>query len=189
MMDFILASASARRKELLEKAGYRFSVVVSDVDEEVFGNPVPIERAKEIAMAKAMAVAKDWPKSLVLGADTIAQVDGDIIGKPTDVEDAERIVRKLFSKPHEVITGVAIICVSQGIEIVDADVTTVYPKAMSEEQIRGHLDGGSWQGKAGAYAIQETGDEFVETLDGSMTNVMGLPMEMVSRLLERLLKK
>jgi septum formation protein len=89
----------------------------------------------------------------------------------------------LFSKPHKVITGVAIVCKSRKIEIVEADTTVVFPKKMTEEQIARHIKSGIWQDKAGAYAIQEQADPFVDHIDGSMTNVMGLPMETVKRLL------
>lgn len=166
MTDFVMASASQRRKELLEKAGYHFSVVVSDVDEEVFSNPMPIERAKEIAMAKAMAVANEQQESLVLGADTIAQIDGEIIGKPKDAEDAERIVRKLFSKPHEVITAVAIVGVSQGIKFIEADVTTIYPRMMSEEQIRRHLDGIAGEARRGLMRFRKQVMNLLKNLTG-----------------------
>jgi len=110
-------------------------------------------------------------------------LDGEIIGKPDDAAHAESITRKLFSKPHKVITGVAIVCAEKGFEIVEADTTTVYPRRLTEAQIAEHIRGGDWQGKAGAYGIQETGDAFVERIDGSFTNVMGLPMELIRRLL------
>ena len=93
-------------------------------------------------------------------------------------------MRKLFSAPHKVITAVAIVRESCGTEIVESDSTTVYPRKLSEEQIAEHIKGKSWQDKAGAYAIQEGGDEFVERIEGSLTNVMGLPMELLEQLLE-----
>ena len=99
---------------------------------------------------------------------------------------AEEITRKLFSKPHKVITGLALVCIEKNIEIVEADTTIVYPRQLTEAQIADHITNGQWQGKAGAYGIQETGDEFVDHIDGSFTNVMGLPMERVRRLLEQL---
>lgn len=181
----VLASASPRRRDLLAQAGYAFEIVVPDVDESAF--PVPQEgpaRYTEIlALAKARNVAARYPDRLVIGADTIADLDGEIIGKPADKADADRITRKLFSRPHRVITGLAVVRLVDGLEIVRSDVTTVYPRRLTEEGIVRHLEGGSWEGKAGAYAIQETGDEFVERLDGSLTNVMGLPMELLQRLL------
>jgi septum formation protein len=110
--------------------------------------------------------------------------DGQIIGKPVDAADAERITRMLFSKPHKVITGLALIWLDKNIVIVEVDTTIVYPKMLTEQQIQEHIAGGLWEGKAGAYGIQETGDEFVDHIEGSFTNVMGLPMERVERLLQ-----
>ncbi len=186
--SMVLASASPRRKDLLTRAGYAFDVVLSGVDESAF--PIaaggPARHAEILALAKAQSVASRCPDRLVLGADTIADFEGEIIGKPTDIEDAERITRKLFSRPHRVITGLALVRLAGGLEIVRSDVTTVHPRKLTDEQIARHLQGGAWEGKAGAYAIQEMGDEFVDHLDGSLTNVMGLPMELLGRLLDDL---
>lgn len=184
----VLASASPRRRDLLAHAGYVFEIVVPDIDESTF--PVPHEgpaRYTEIlALAKARNVAARYPDRLVIGADTVADVEGEVIGKPADRADAERITRKLFSRPHRVITGLALVRLVDDVEIVRSDVTTVYPRVLTEEGIARHLASGTWEGKAGAYAIQETGDEFIERLDGSLTNVMGLPMELLRWLLDDL---
>ncbi len=182
---FILASASPRRQELLHKAGYRFEVIPSGVDEEAFGTDGidSVSLCRQLALAKARDVAARYADRWVLGADTVVDADGHIIGKPADAADAERITRKLFSRPHKVITGIALVCLAKHIEIVQADITTVYPRRLSEKQIADHIAGGNWQGKAGAYGIQETGDAFVERIDGSFTNVMGLPMERLAALL------
>ena len=184
-IQFILASASPRRKELLEKAGYIFRVEPSQVDEDVFekAGVSSEEHCQILALAKAKDVAKQFSDMPVLGADTVVDYDGQIIGKPTDATDAERITRILFSKPHKVITGIALVWKKKGIEIIQADTTIVYPRKLTEQQIQSHIAGGLWEGKAGAYGIQETGDEFVERIEGSFTNVMGLPMERVEILL------
>jgi len=188
--QFVLASASARRKKLLKDASYRFVVEVSDFDEA----SVPVcpdagRYAEKLALGKAMSVANKHPSDIVLGADTICECGGEIIGKPRDRRDAERITRKLFSQPHRTITGIAIVRLEDPLEIVMHDVTVVYPKQMTEEQIAAHLAGGTWEGKAGAYAIQETGDEFVEWLDGSLSNVVGLPMELLEKTLRPLVNQ
>jgi len=185
----ILASASPRRRDLLAQAGYRFEVVPSDVDESAFegGTAGPREHAEALALAKAEDVAHRYPEALVIGADTIVDYDGQIIGKAADAGEAEAITRKLFSKPHKVITGLALVRLCDNTQVVRSDVTIVYPRKMTDEQIARHIAGGSWQGKAGAYAIQETGDEFVDHIDGSLTNVMGLPMELLQRLLNDIL--
>ncbi len=181
----ILASASPRRKDLMQKAGYEFDIIISGVDESKF--PIDgissVEYAKMLAFEKAKDVAQENPDAIIIGADTIADFDGKIIGKPKDKADAERITRMLFSKPHKIITGLAIICINDNTEIIESDTTIVYPRKMSEQQIAEHIKGRTWEDKAGAYAIQETGDQFVEKIDGSLTNVMGLPMELLERLL------
>ena len=181
-IDFILASASPRRKELLERAGYKFIIDASGIDENGFDKAHPVEFAAKLALAKANDVANRHRDMLVLGADTIAACDGLIIGKPADAADAERITRLLFSKPHKVITAVAVVRICDGLEISRADTTVVYPKKMTDDMIRKHLASGTWEGKAGAYAIQETGDEFVDRIEGSITNVMGLPMEIIAEI-------
>ena len=180
----ILASTSPRRRQLLAEAGYKFRVVEPEVDEPAFETEGvnPCEYARRLALAKAKSVAGQFADCIVIGADTVGDFEGEIIGKPADAEDAERITRMLFSSPHRVITAVAIVKVKDNIEIVESDVTTVYPKKVSEQQIAEHIKGGSWEGKAGAYAIQEMGDEFVERIEGSLTNVMGMPMELLERL-------
>jgi len=181
----ILASASPRRRRLMSDAGYEFTVVLPEVDESVFATEKadPVEYAKRLALAKAKSVAGKYPDSFVIGADTIVDFRGRIIGKAADAKEAEQITGKLFSEPHKVITGVAIVRLSDGTELIQSDSTTVYPRKMTTGQIADHIKGGSWRDKAGAYAIQETGDEFVEKIEGSLTNVMGLPMELLESLL------
>ena len=185
---FILASVSPRRKELLTKAGFRFEVIPSDVDESVYDtdNITSAEHTKQLALAKARDVAVRYPSRLVLGADTMVDFQGQIIGKPNDADHAREITMMLFSQPHKVITGVAFVGIDDGIEVVEAETTIVYPKPLSKEQIDEHIKNVDWQGKAGAYGIQQSGDEFVERIDGSFTNVIGLPMELVEKILRTL---
>ena len=185
--QFILASASPRRKRLLGKAGYRFNIVPSNIDESAFDleGVGSVEHTRRLGLAKARAVAQRFPSQLVLGADTVVDFNGQIVGKPKDAADAERITRMLFSRPHDVITSVALVRIDDGLEIVETAITTVYPKKLTDEQVAEHIKNGDWEGKAGAYGIQETGDEFVEHIEGSFTNVMGLPMELVQDLLDK----
>ena len=198
-LHIILASASPRRRQLLAEAGYKFKVVVSGVDESAF--PVtgvsPGEYANRLALAKAQAVSEKYPDSLVIGADTVVDFEGLIIGKPADAKDAEAITRKLFSKPHKVITGIALVCKVRKLQIVEADTTIVYPKKLTDAQIAEHIASGIWRGKAGAYSISENGpsspngyaeasDPFVDHIEGSLTNVMGLPVELLCRLLQKI---
>jgi septum formation protein len=180
----ILASASPRRKELLTEAGYKFTVVVSQIDESKFSteNIAPVEYAKQLAFAKANDVAQSHPDSIVIGADTVVDFEGQIIGKPRDAKHAEEITRMLFSRPHKVITGLALICKSRNLKIVEAETTVVYPKKLTDAQIDEHIKSGIWRDKAGAYSISDN-DPFVDHIEGSMTNVMGMPMELLKKLL------
>ena len=202
-LPIILASASPRRKQLLTEAGYRFTVVTSDVDESAFPTDgvSACDYTKRLALAKANSVASEHPTSLIIGADTVVDFHRQIIGKAANAKEAQQITERLFSTPHNVVTGIAIVRRGPGvpsgrphgvapteneIQLLDSDTTTVYPRKMTAEQIAEHVAGGSWKDKAGAYAIQETGDEFVEKIEGSLTNVMGLPMELLASVLGQL---
>lgn len=184
-VSIILASVSPLRKQLLSEAGYKVRVVPPEIDESAFEGISARECAERLALAKARDVAGRFPDCLVIGADTVVDFQGEIVGKAADAKDAERITRKLFSAPHKVITGVAVVRIAGGVEIVESDTTIVYPKKLTDEQIAEHVKSKSWQDKAGAYAIQEDGDEFIEKIEGSLTNVMGLPMELLERMLKR----
>lgn len=186
-MSIILASVSPRRKQLLAEAGYEFTVVPPKIDESAFvlEGASACEYAERLALAKARDVAGRFPGCLVIGADTVVDFQGEIVGKAADAEEAERITRKLFSASHKVITSVAIVRMADGVEIIESETTTVYPKKLTAEQIAEHVKSESWRDKAGAYAIRESGDEFVERIEGSLTNVMGMPMELLQRLLKR----
>ncbi|MFQ6035319.1 MAG: Maf family protein [Sedimentisphaerales bacterium] len=188
-VSVILASASPRRKQLLAEAGYEFTSVIPDINESAFPivGVTASEYAKRLALAKAKSVAEKHPDSLVIGADTVVDFNGQIIGKPADAKEAEQITKKLFSKPHQVITAIAIVRLSDNTELVASDSTTVYPKKLTAEQIAEHIKSSTWRDKAGAYAIKEVGDEFIERIEGSLTNVMGLPMELLQQLLNQLL--
>jgi septum formation protein len=184
-VSIILASASPRRKQLLAEAGYEFRVVPPEIDESAFEGTEACKYAEQLALAKARDVAGEFPDCLVIGADTVVDFQGEIIGKAADAKEAEVITRKLFSAPHKVITGVAIVRMADGVEIVESETTTVYPNVLTDKQIAEHIKGGTWRGKAGAYAIQEGGDAFIERIEGSLTNVMGLPMELLGRMMKQ----
>jgi septum formation protein len=188
IFPLILASASPRRRQLLAEAGYEFAVIHPEIDESSYSTEQidACKFAEQLALAKAKSVAQKYPDNLVIGADTIVDCKGEIIGKPADAKDARRIIQNLFSDPHKVITGVAICKFRDGIEIVTCDSTMVYPKQLTQEQISEHIKSGRWTDKSGAYAIKENGDEFIERIEGSLTNVMGLPMELLEKLLNKI---
>jgi septum formation protein len=184
-VSVILASASPRRRQLLAEGGYKFRVVPPEIDESVFANENPRKFAERLALAKAKNVGEKFPDCLVIGADTVVDFQGEIIGKAANEKEAEVITRKLFSRPHKVITGIAIVRMTDGMEIVESETTTVYPKVLTDKQIAEHIKSGAWRDKAGAYAIKESGDAFIERVEGSLTNVMGLPMELLGQMMRR----
>jgi septum formation protein len=179
----VLASSSPRRKQLLDEAGLGYEVVPPPLAEPVHlgeGLP-PARRAEALAYFKARAVADVRPEALVLGADTVVAVGGEVVGKPADAADARRILRLLSGTRQAVITGVALL--GPGRRSIASETTYVTMRDMGDDELEAYIASGEWEGKAGAYAIQETADRFVTKLEGSFSNVVGLPMELVSRLL------
>lgn len=183
---FILASSSPRRKQLLSEAGYEFETVDPPIDEPA--SPVralnPSEVAEALAYFKARSVADGRPDAMILGADTICAVGDEILGKPADADDARRMLRTLSSTPHHVITGIALL--GPGVRMITSDRTRIHMRPLSETELEDYIASGEWEGKAGAYAIQETADRFVTNVDGSFTNVVGLPVELVRWAVEQL---
>ena len=184
---FILASSSPRRRELMRQAGYRFEVRPPPIEDRgVTGAPSPGAYVESLAYLKAMAViqGRRLTEGLVLGADTIVELAGRIIGKPADKADAQRILSQLSGSEHHVLTGLALVDVAKRRRLLAHDVTRIRMRRITPEEIDAYVAGGEAMGKAGAYAIQETGDRYVETIDGSLTNVVGLPMELLERMIK-----
>ncbi|HNO80640.1 MAG TPA: Maf family protein [Phycisphaerae bacterium] len=184
---FILASASPRRRGLLAEWGFSFDVFPSPVDEPDAGlqEGSPAEVAKALAEFKADQVARMHPDAIVLGADTVVALDGTLYGKAEDAADARRILSTLMHHTHEVITGVAIIDGRTGRREVAADESLITMTPMTPSQLDAYIESGMWQGKAGAYGVQDHDDQFVKQLDGSFTNVVGLPKDLVIAVLAR----
>ena len=181
----ILASASPRRRELLQEYGYVFDVILPDgeeTDARILDMP-PARRAQTISLHKAESTARLIESGYVLAGDTIAALGDRVFGKPRDRRDARAILAALAGTTHQVITGVTLLDAATGRREVRHDVTHVTMKPLSEEEIAIYLDTGPWKGKAGAYGIQDRGDAFVERIEGSFTNVVGFPMELITRML------
>jgi len=183
----ILASGSPRRRDLLAEAGLEFEVVVPAIPEPEDGHAqLPAARqAEALAYFKARAVAEGHPDATVLAADTVVATDAGLLGKPADADEARRMLRLLSGTRHQVITGVAVLS-PQGERLIASDCTHVTMREMTHDEIENYVASGEWQGKAGAYAIQETADRFVQTVVGSFDNVIGLPVELVLRMLQEL---
>lgn len=177
---FILASASPRRRELLQQIDASFEVKVSSVEEVTGGNLAPAEIVVENAVRKAKAVAEAFPGDAVLGADTIVFLDGRVYGKPKDGEEAKAMLRALAGREHEVVTGIA--WVHAGEVFTDVETTRVFFAPLTEEAIDAYVKTGEPLDKAGAYAIQGRAAQFIESIEGSFSNVVGLPLYAVCRL-------
>jgi septum formation protein len=200
----VLASASPRRQELLRNAGIAFVVQPADVDEMPLGGESARVCAERLARAKALAVSRTRPDDLVLGADTIVVVDGAILGKPCDADDAARMLRMLSGRIHEVITGVCVVtpvpstsypvhrgnapgvreeCASQEVKTA-SETTLVTMSDISHEEIRAYVATGEPMDKAGGYAIQGRASRWIPRIEGDYSNVVGLPVALVYRMLQ-----
>lgn len=184
--ELILASQSPRRAELLRELGYEFRIVEPPLQEpeRLPGDPSPAQLAEALAFFKARTVAEGLDRGVVLGGDTVVTMNGRLFGKPADRDDARRILTSLAGTTHDVITGVALFDVSNEARLIQHDRTAVIMKPLSEGEVEEYLDTDAWIGKAGAYGIQDRGDAFVLRIEGSFTNVVGLPVELVMRMLE-----
>jgi len=178
----ILASSSPRRADLLRAAGIPFKIFPVDVDEAVLKLEPPGEHVRRLSRAKADAAFATHADAVVLAADTIVLVGGEIMGKPRDEDDAIRMLRLLSGREHEVLTGVAIVA-ARGANVEVAR-TRVWVIPLSDMEISDYVATGEPLGKAGAYAIQGIGSRFIDRIQGSYSNVVGLPVALVYRLLK-----
>ena len=171
----ILASASPRRKEILENFGFSFKTVVKNTDETSNKESVK-EKILEIAEKKTKAVAIDFPNENVIGADTMVVIDNKILGKPHSKEEAFNMLKSLSGKAHEVITAFSFINLSKDISYCDYEITKVYFKNLTDEEINWYINTNEPMDKAGAYGIQGKGSFFVQKIEGDFFSVMGFPL-------------
>lgn len=185
-MRLILASASPRRAELLSAAGFDFDVVPADIDETVRPDEAPADYVLRVAEAKAAHVAgmPTVDGRVVLAADTTVVVGGRLMGKPVDREDAASMLRALSDATHEVLTGVVLRKAHRHLGRVVS--TRVHFQALTPAEMAWYLDSGEPEGKAGGYGIQGRAARFIDRIEGSWSNVVGLPISTVYRLLEEL---
>ena len=189
--EFILASRSPRRRELLDQAGYRFRVVPPPLDEPPpRPETTPAQLAEALAFFKASSVHTGHPDDIILGADTVVAVGGEIFGKADDEHHAREMLSGLSGTRHQVITALALVLPAPRADgeprrMLASTVTTVSMRRLADEEIDRYVASGRWRDKAGAYAIQEGGDAFIKELEGSFTNVIGLPMELLDQLCRR----
>lgn len=186
--DIVLASASPRRRELLAQIGISFQVVPSGADETLLDNETPEEHVIRLSRDKAMEVARRQGQTgrWFIGSDTVVVRDAAVLGKPVDSEDAARMLRSLSGRSHRVISGYAVHDRVSGTTLSEAVVTKVFFKDLTNAEIEGYISTDEPFDKAGSYAIQGIGSFMVPKIEGSYTNVVGLPLCEVIAALEEL---
>lgn len=178
----ILASASPRRKQLLNEAGYIFSIEPANIDEIVPATMLPSDVALHLAEEKTKVIAAQFPDAVVLGADTVVAFGDQVLGKPADPADARNMLTLLAGTTHIVITGVCVMHIANNFSRCRRVMSAVKMRPLTRHEIDRYVDSNQWRGKAGGYGIQDS-DPFVTRLAGSHTNIVGLPMMLVRDLL------
>lgn len=184
MRRLILASESPRRAELLSAAGFQFDVVPPGIDETPHPGEPPEVYVERAAREKAVQVECRESGTVVLAADTVVVVDGLLLGKPRDDEEAAAMLKRLSGRSHEVLTGVALRAVHEVLTAVER--TAVHFLPLSDEEIAWYVASGEPRDKAGAYAVQGLASRFIHRVEGSYSNVVGLPVSTVYQMLKRL---
>lgn len=179
MPKIILASASPRRKELMELAGYDFEVICANIVEVVPEEAMPQEVVMSLALQKAQAVAAEHKEAVVIGSDTVVALDGKILGKPHSEQEACEMLRSLSGRTHKVFTGVAIVCGGKVKNFFDETDVEFY--SLGDDEIKKYVATGEPTDKAGAYGIQGKGSVLVKRINGDFFSVMGLPIAKLYR--------
>ena len=182
-MNLILASQSPRRRELLGLTGLDFIVRVADIDETMDPEKAPFDEVARVSRAKAEAIARETD-DIVVAADTIVVCQGKVLGKPHDPEEAERMLRLLSGRDHQVMTGVCVLCGKE--ERVFTEVTDLHFRDLTDAEIRRYIATGDPMDKAGSYGIQNGAALFCEKMNGDYYNVMGLPVCRLGQVLKEL---
>lgn len=183
--SLILASTSPRRKELLALLGLPFEIIPPATNEEVQGKESPVDHVRRLALEKAHSVANRYPTSLVIGSDTVIELDGQILGKPADLEEAKDMLTRLRGRCHLVHTGLALVSNANEREEKLIETVKVWIKDFSEADLQAYLETQDSLGKAGAYSIQGEGSHLIEKIEGDFPTVVGLPLGKLAQLLEQ----
>jgi len=179
----ILASNSPRRIALLKSLGYHFEIIPHDIEECIHSNVLPTELVQNLALLKASDVASRVCDAVIISADTIVVHEKGILGKPKDVSDAKRILSILSNSEHDVITGVCVMASPSRKKMLRIERTHITMITINDEEIDRYILTGEPMDKAGAYAIQGEGRKFIEKIDGSYSNAVGLPLEVLQEML------
>lgn len=190
MKKIILASKSIDRTELFNRIGIQFEILASNIDEEKFKKRIsdPILLVKELAKAKLLYVKEELirknSRGLIIAADTVVELNGVIIGKAKNPEEAFKIIKNLMGKAHNLITGIAITETDDPKIIVDHDITSVEFLTLSDAEIDNYVRTNEWKGRAGGYSINDKASLFISKINGSYSNVIGLPMHKIYEILK-----
>lgn len=189
-MKFILASKSPRRREILQNLGLEFEIITSEADESYEEGAAPSDVVMTLSARKAAAVKKhlenegrDLSDTVIIAADTVVSALGEILGKPKDIRDSERMLRMLEGSTHSVLSGITVICGESSASAYEETLVKFAP--MTEKEIKWYAESGEPNDKAGAYAIQGYASMWVDGIDGCYFNVVGLPVSCLRRLLKR----
>jgi nucleoside triphosphate pyrophosphatase len=182
-MQLILASTSPRRRELLALLNIPFKVRSPSFDEQLRSNQSAIEQVKRFAVGKAQSIAAQEPEAIVLGSDTVIELDHHVLGKPADVVEARAILQRLAGRNHQVHTAIALVSVTRKTEMMALSTAFVRMKAYDEQAHERYLATGESLGKAGAYSIQGQGGDLIASIEGDFPTVVGLPLRLVAILL------
>ena len=178
----ILASASPGRSELLRRTGIPFDVVPSDCDEDITV-PTPEDHVRTLALRKALAVAQRHPDALIIGADSVAELDGEILGKPDSPNGAREMLERLSDRYHRLLTGLAIVDAATGKTYQGVEATRVHMRELTNEEIDAYVRSGEPLDKSGSYELQGLGATIIDRIEGDFSNVVGLPMAHLARAL------
>ena len=183
-MNIILASASPRRKEILENTNIKFDIISSSIEELILGGESPCQMVMRLAFEKGIDIASKHKSDLVISADTIVVLDDNVLGKPKDEEEARQMISNLSGRTHQVITGISLINLENNKKIIDYVVSNVKFKKLSKDDINDYIKTKESLDKAGAYGIQGYGALLVEEIQGDYFNIVGLPISKLSDLLK-----
>jgi septum formation protein len=184
-MHILLASTSPHRRELLSLLGVPFSIVPPTGDELLSPHLSPSKQTQQLALDKAQSVANQHPQDLVIGSDTVIEIEGKLLGKPENIQEAETMLRHLRGRCHQVHTGVAIIQQATNVFINFVETAQVWIKPFDETTLKSYLDTEESLGKAGAYSIQGEGAQLIEKIEGDYPTIVGLPLWRTAKVLEQ----
>ena len=182
-MSVILASTSPRRRELLALLGITFEIIPPAAEEIPSPGLSPLEQAKQFALDKALSIARRHPDDLVLGSDTVIEIDGTLVGKPRDLDDAGTMLRQLRGRSHHVHTAIALIHEAAYVTVVHVETASVRMTPFTDQELRRYLETEESLGKAGAYSIQGEAARFIEKIEGDYPTIVGLPLRQTADLL------